>query len=147
MSQYIHKSHNVSVLIYHLVFPAKYRRAVFDTTVDQTLKEICIELEARYQVNFLEIGCDKDQVHFLVQSVPTYSVTKIVTIIKSITAREIFKRCPQVKRQLWGGEFWSDGYFAVTVSKHGDENTIAQYVRNQGQEYQKLHENRQLVLF
>jgi len=147
MSQYNHKSHNVSVLIYHLVFPAKYRRAVFDSTVDQTLKEICIELEARYQVKFLEIGSDKDHVHFLVQSVPTYSVTKIVTIIKSITAREIFKRCPQVKRQLWGGEFWSDGYFAVTVSKHGDENTISQYVRNQGQEYQKLHENRQLALF
>jgi len=120
---------------------------VFDSTVDQTLKEICIELEARYQVKFLEIGSDKDHVHFLVQSVPTYSVTKIVTIIKSITAREIFKRCPQVKRQLWGGEFWSDGYFAVTVSKHGDENTISQYVRNQGQEYQKLHENRQLALF
>ena len=147
MSQYNHKSHNVSVLIYHLVFPAKYRRAVFDSTVDQTLKEICIELEARYQVKFLEIGSDKDHVHFLVQSVPTYSVTKIVTIIKSITAREIFKRCLQVKRQLWGGEFWSDGYFAVTVSKHGDENTISQYVRNQGQEYQKLHENRQLALF
>ena len=80
MSQYIHKSHNVSVLLYHLVFPAKYRRAVFDQAVDQVIKEVCLEIETRYQINFLEIGTDKDHVHFLVQSVPTYSVTKIVTI-------------------------------------------------------------------
>ena len=109
MSRYIHKSHNVSVLLYHLVFPAKYRRAVFDAAVDRALKEVCLEIEARYQVKFLEIGTDKDHVHFLVQSVPTYSVTRLVTIIKSLTAREIFRRCPQVKRQLWGGEFWTDG--------------------------------------
>ena len=94
MSQYIHKSHNVSVLIYHLVFPAKYRRAVFDAEVDNVLKSICLEIENKYQIQFLEIGTDKDHVHFLVQSVPTYSVTKIVTMIKSLTAREIFKKCP-----------------------------------------------------
>ncbi len=64
-------------------------------------------MEKRYEIKFVEIGVDKDHVHFLVQSVPTYSVTRIVTMIKSITAREIFKKCPQVKKQLWGGEFWS----------------------------------------
>ena len=90
MSKYIHKSHNVTVLLYHLVFPAKYRRAVFDENVDQLLRDVCIELEKRYQIKFLEIGTDNDHVHFLVQSVPTYSVTQVVTIIKSITAREIF---------------------------------------------------------
>ena len=86
MSEYIHKSHNVTVLIYHLVFPAKYRRAVFDGDVDSVLKDVCLEIEKRYQVKFLEIGTDKDHVHFLVQSIPTYSVTKVVTIIKSLTA-------------------------------------------------------------
>jgi REP element-mobilizing transposase RayT len=86
-------------------------------------------------------------VHFLVQSAPTYSVTKIVTLIKSITAREILRRCPQVKKQLWGGEFWTDGYFTSTVGKHGDENMIGKYVKNQGNNYQKLHEDRQLALF
>jgi REP element-mobilizing transposase RayT len=64
------------------------------------LKDVCIEIEERYQVKFLEIGTDKDHVHFLVQSVPTYSVTKIISTIKSITAREIFKRCPQVKNNF-----------------------------------------------
>lgn len=147
MSEYIHKSHNVTVLIYHLAFPAKYRRAVIDEQVDTVLKDVCLEIEKRYQIRFLEIGTDKDHVHFLVQSVPTYSVTKIVTMVKSLTAREIFRQCPQVKKQLWGGEFWTDGYFASTVSKHGDENTIANYVKKQDQSYEKLHENRQLKLF
>ena len=94
----------MSVLIYHLVFPAKYRRAVFDEQVEIELRNVCIELESRYQIKFLEIGIDKDHVHFLVQTVPTYSVSRVVTIIKSLTAREIFKRCLQVKKQLWGGE-------------------------------------------
>ena len=147
MSEYIHKSHNVTVIIYHLVFPAKYRRVVFDSQVDEVLKDVCLDIEKRYQVKFLEIGTDKDHVHFLVQSVPTYSVTKVVTMIKSLTAREVFKRCPRVKKKLWGGEFWTDGYFASTVGKHGNEDTIGNYVKNQGEEYQKLHEDRQLALF
>ena len=91
MSEYIHKSHNVTVLLYHLVFPAKYRKVVFDENVDTELKSVCLDIEGRYQIKFLEIGTDEDHVHFLVQSVPTYNVTKLVTVIKSITAREIFR--------------------------------------------------------
>ena len=147
MSEYIHKSHNVTVLLYHLVFPAKYRRVVFDEQVDTVLKDICLEIANRYQIKFLEIGTDSDHVHFLVQSVPTYTVTKIVTMIKSLSAREIFKRCPEVKKKLWGGEFWTDGYFASTVGKHGNEETIGRYVKNQGETYQVLHVDRQLALF
>jgi REP element-mobilizing transposase RayT len=147
MREYIHKSHNVTVLLYHLVFPAKYRRAVFDPHVDEVLKEVCLEIADRYQVKFLEIGTDKDHVHFLVQSVPTYSVTKLVTLVKSLISKEIFRRCPQVRKQLWGGEFWTDGYFASTVGKHGNENMIGKYVKSQGEVYEKLHEDRQLALF
>ena len=147
--KYIHKSHNVSVLLYHYVFPAKYRRVVFSLDVDETLKETCYEIAKRYQVHFLEIGTDNNHVHFLVQSVPTYSPTKIATLIKSITAREIFKHHPEVKKQLWGGEFWTDGYFVNTVSKFGDENTISKYVREQGleSEYKVIHKINQLTLF
>jgi putative transposase len=147
MSEYIHKSHNVTVLLYHLVFPAKYRRAVFDEQVDEVLREICLEIEKRYEIKFVEIGVDKDHVHFLVQSVSMYSVTKLVKMIKSLTAKEVFQRCPYVKQKLWGGEFWSDGYFASTVGKHGDEEMIANYVKNQGNEYLKLHRDEQLTLF
>lgn len=148
MSKLIRKSHNVSVLLYHIVCPAKYRRVVFSDEVDQELKSVCLEIAKRYEIVFVEIGTDKDHVHFLVQSVPTYSVTKIVQIIKSITAREIFKRVPQVKKKLWGGEFWSDGYFASTVGQHASEATIREYVKKQGTEteYTKLHAQ-QLRLF
>ena len=147
MSKYIHKSHNVTVLLYHMVFPAKYRRVVFDVSVDQVLREVCLDIEKRYQIKFLEIGTDEDHVHFLVQSVPTYSVTKMVTIIKSVTARQIFRLRPEVKKKLWGGEFWTDGYFTSTVGKYGNENMIGKYVKNQGKEYKKLHEDRQLAFF
>lgn len=115
-SEYIHKSHNVSVLLYHFVCPAKYRRVVFSKEVDESLKDICLEITKRYEIHFLEIGVDKDHVHFLIQSVPTKSPTQIITIVKSLTAREIFKKHPEVKEQLWGGEFWTDGYFVNTVS-------------------------------
>jgi putative transposase len=146
MSRYIHKSHDVTVLLYHFVLPAKCRRAVIDVTVDQVLREVCLEIEARYQLRFLEIGTDEDHVHFLVQSVPTYSVSKVVTTIKSPTAREIFRRCPGVKKRLWGGEFWTDGCSASTVGRHGNEKVIAAYVKRQGSGYRKLHEQRQLAL-
>ena len=148
MSTYIHKSHNVSVIIYHFVCPAKYRRAVFDEQVDQVIGEICQEIAKRYEISFLEIGTDRDHVHFLVQSIPKYSPTQVITIIKSLTAREVFARCPQVKKKLWGGEFWSDGYFVSTVGQHGNEKTIRGYVKNQGKEAEyKLISRQQLSLF
>ena len=148
MSTFIHKSHNVTVLLYHIVLPAKYRRAVFTVNVDAKLKEICLEISKRYDIVFLEIGTDKNHVHFLVQSVPMYSVKKIVQLVKSITARELFKSCPEVKQQLWGGEFWSDGYYASTVGQHANEHTIQHYVKNQGQhdEYQALHQQQLQLL-
>ena len=148
MSKLVRKSHNVSVLIYHYVCPAKYRRVVFDQKVDEEIKEICLEIAKRYQIEFIEIGTDKDHVHFLIQSIPTYSPTKIIQTVKSLTAREIFSRVPEVKKKLWGGEFWSDGYYVSTVGRQGSEETIRQYVKEQGKEseYQQLHEQ-QLKLF
>ena len=141
MSIYIHKSHNVSVLLYHIVCPAKYRKVVLSDEVDQVLKDICVDISKRYEIHFVEIGTDRDHVHFLVQSVPTYSPTKIVRTIKSITAREIFRRVPSVKKDLWGGEFWTDGYYINTVSKRGNEDVVRQYVKKQGEEgdYKQLH--------
>lgn len=104
-SKYIHKSHNVSVLLCHIVSSAKYRRVVITAEVDKVIIETCKAIELRYEIKFLEIGTDKDHVHFLVQTVPNYSSTKVVRIIKSLIAREVFSKCPRVKEQLWGGEF------------------------------------------
>ena len=124
MSEYLHKSHNVSVLLYHIVCPAKYRRLVIDDNVEKTIKETCEEISKRYEIKFIEIGTEGDHVHFLVQSIPSYSLTKIVTTIKGIVSRRVFEKHPEVKRQLWGGEFWSNGYFVSTVSKYGNEEMI-----------------------
>jgi putative transposase len=112
------------------------------------LKEVCLEIAKRYEIEFIEIGTDKDHVHFLIQSVPTMSPTEIIRTVKGITAKEIFRLHPEVKRKLWGGEFWTKGYYVNTVGRHGDENTIQQFVKSQGteQEYIKLHEQ-QLRLF
>ena len=156
VSEFIHKKHNVSVLMYHIVCAAKYRRAVLSDAVDGIIRDVCLEIAKRYEIIFLEIGTDKDHVHFLVQSVPMYSPKKIVQIIKSITARQIFERAPEVKKQLWGGQFWGDGYFISTVGKYGNEDMIKNYVKKQGQPdkaYKRLHKQRkgdhpdQLTLF
>ena len=142
-SSYWGLSHNVSILVYHIVCPAKYRRVVFDIDVEAHLRQICLGIEMRYEyIHFLEIGVDNDHVHFLVQSTPNYSVSQIVKTIKSITARQIFVECPQVKKQLWGGQFWSDGYYAATVGKNQNETVIKEYVKNQGKqdaEYKQIH--------
>ncbi|HYO90587.1 MAG TPA: IS200/IS605 family transposase [Pyrinomonadaceae bacterium] len=143
MSDLIRKKHNVSLLLYHIVCPAKYRKAVFRPLVDEKLKEICEAIALRYEIEFLEIGTDKDHVHFLVQSVPKYSPKKIVQTIKSVTAREIFKQMPEVKEQLWGGEFWSDGYFVSTVGTRNNEEAVKRYIKEQG----RKNETAQLDLF
>ena len=146
MSQYIHKSHNVSVLLYHYVCPAKYRRVIFDDSVDKVLIQTCKEIGRRYEINIVEIGTDGAHVHFLIQSIPMLAPTTIAKIIKSITAREIYRLCPQVKKRLWGGNIWSAGYFVSTVGKRGNEEQIKNYVRNQGKEYTRLYKG-QLELF
>ena len=109
--------------------------------VDGVLKAVCLEIEKRWEIRFLEIGVDLDHAHFLVQSVPSYSPTKIVQIIKSMTAREVFAKAPEVKKKLWGGEFWGKGYFVNTVGQYGSEKVIAEYVKRQGRDrnYQQLH--------
>ena len=115
--------------MYHFVFVAKYRRLVITEEVDEVLQQVCIDISKRHEVRFLEIGAESDHVHFLIQSVPSFSPTKIVTVVKSITAREIFSRVPTVKEQLWGGEFWTDGYFVSTVGAHANEDVFRHYIR------------------
>ena len=134
--------------MYHFVCPAKYRRVVFSEAVDKSLKEVCLEISKRYEIEFIEIGTDNDHVHFLIQGVPMQSPTRIIQTVKSITAREIFQKHPEVKQKLWGGEFWTKGFYVNTVSMHGNESTIKEYVKAQGREkeYKKIH-NQQLALF
>ena len=132
MSKYISKSHNKSMLLYHLVCTVKYRKDVLTKTVTDTLVNVCMEIEENSDIDFLEIGTDVNHVHFLIQTTPSYSVAQYVKLIKGRTANMIFKINKEVKNKLWGGEFWSDGYWIVTVGKNRSEDVIREYVKNQG---------------
>ena len=148
MSDHLVKSHNKTLLLYHLVFPVKYRREVIFDSVGETLKEICLEISERFEIHFVEIGYEFDHVHFLVQSVPNMSISKIVRTLKSITDKELFRLHPVIKKKLWGGSFWTAGFYANTVGQYASEEVIMKYVENQGKEkeYKKIH-IQQLALF
>ena len=149
MSEHIYKSHNKNLLLYHLVCPIKYRRSILTEEVEKSLVEVCKDIEKRFEIHFIEIGSDKNHVHFLIQSVPMMLPKNIAQRVKSITARELFRLHPEVKYQLWGGQFWSDGYYINTVGQYANEGVIQRYIHEQGgdkNEYRKYHEN-QLRLF
>ena len=146
MSEHILKRHNKSLLLYHIVCPSKYRRKIFIDEVEKTLKEVCIEITKSYEITFIEIGNDEDHVHYLVQGVPIQSPKAIVQTIKSITAREIFRLHPEVKKILWGGQIWTSGYYINTVGQYGNEKVIREYVENQGRQYKQIHRS-QLNMF
>jgi len=117
--------------------------------VERSLVEVCKNIESRYEIFFIEIGADDNHVHFMIQSVPMLSVKEISQTVKSITAKELFRLHPEVKNQLWGGHFWTSGYYVNTVGQYANEETIQRYIKEQGNEketYKKFH-NSQLRLF
>ncbi len=145
--EHIRKRHNVTLILYHLVCPAKFRREIFSEGVSTTLKQTCVELGERYEIRFLEIGTDDNHVHFLIHTIPQRSVSDMVKIIKSITAKQIYKLHPEVKKFLWGGNIWTSGYYINTVGQYGDIKMIQNYVKNQGiSNYTQLY-TQQLELF
>ena len=140
MSKVISKSHNKTTLMYHLVCAVKYRRNVLTDEVTDTIVNVCLEISEKYGIDFIEIGTDVNHIHYLIQTPPKYSPSQVVTMIKSLTARMVFKVNPEVKKKLWGGEFWSDGYWMVTVSQNAPEKVIREYVKNQGHDqYKQAH--------
>jgi putative transposase len=135
-------------LLYHLVFPLKYRRKAISNLVGESLKDICVEIGYRCELQFIEIGYESDHVPFLVQSVPTYSISKVVTLLKSITAKQLFIRHPAIKTLLLGGNFWTSEFYANIVGQYSNEEVIRAYVKSQGieKDYKSLHKE-QLKLF
>ena len=148
MSEHKLKRHNKTLLLYHIVLPTKYRRKVINQEIGKSLKEICLGISERYEINFLEIGYESDHVHFLLQSVTTISACEIAMKLESITARKIFEHHPEIKAMLWSGKFWTSGYYANTVGKYTNEEVIRKYVENQVkvEEYEKIYDG-QLTLF
>jgi len=129
---------------YHIVFPVKYRKALLDEDVVGIIRETAIGIEERYEIEIEALGMDKDHIHILCGGHPKISAGRIVQIFKSITAREIFQRKPSVKKELWGGEFWTDGYYVATVGERADWGTVERYVQKQGKPKEQLRQLRLL---
>lgn len=109
---------------YHIVFPVKYRKALLDEEVTGIIQETAAEIADRFPIEMEAIGTDKNHIHVLCSAHPKMAPGRIVQIFKSLTAREIFRRKPAVKRVLWGGEFWTDGYDVATVGERADGGTV-----------------------
>ena len=122
---------------YHIVFPVKYRKGLLSDRVVAALKEIAQDIQERYELQIEKMGCDTDHIHLLVSIHPKYSIGQVVRLFKSVTARQLFARFPELKRDLWGGEFWTDGYYAATVGEKGNWAIVKKYVANQGKEQGK----------
>ena len=136
--------HCVWQIHYHIVFPVKYRKALLDQEVAQIVKETTMGISERYAIDIEALGFDEDHIHLLCGAHPKMAPGRIVQIFKSITAREVFRRRPSLKKELWGGEFWSDGYYVATVGERGNWDVVERYVQKQGRPKANLQ---QLPLF
>ena len=136
--------HNVYDTHYHLVFPVKYRKALLTDDIPLAINHLAEEISQRYDIEFEQLGYDQDHLHILTSFPPKYSGSDVVRIFKSLTARQLFKQFPRLRQELWGGEFWSDGFYLATVSERGNWKTVEQYVTNQGKTKDDVH---QLPLF
>lgn len=124
----VHQSH------YHIVFPVKYRKALLSESIVHALKEIAVQIAERYELEIEEMGCDQNHIHLLCSFHPKYAGGQIVRLFKSITSQQLFRQFPDLKQELWGGEFWSDGYYLATIGERGTLQILERYVRNQGQQ-------------
>ena len=136
--------HCVWQIHYHIVFPVKYRKALIDEEVTDIITETASGISERYAIEMEAMGCDEDHIHLLCGAHPKIAPGRIVQIFKSITAREIFQRKPSVQEALWGGEFWTDGYYVATVGERANWDTVEKYVKKQGKPKTDV---RQLKLF
>jgi len=125
-------AHSAYEIHYHLVMPLKYRKVLMGKEVEEYFVWVCKQIEKRYEIEFERIGADKNHVHVLCSAAPRYVPSDIIKVIKSLTAREIFKKFPHVRKELWGRSFWSDGKYVGTVGEGGNKNVIERYIDRQG---------------
>ena len=124
----------MSECYYHIQITVKYRKAVLDGGVQKVMRGTVAGLKERYAIDVSEIGFDQNHVHLLCQFLPKYSGGAVVRLLKSLTAKDVFHFILSIKKELWGGEFWTDGYYIGTISNKGNKTVIEKYIRNQGRE-------------
>ena len=138
-----HWYHNISECYYHIQLTIKYRKSLFNKRAQELILESCRGFKERYAIEISQVGFDQNHVHFLLRFLAKYSGGQVIKVIKSITAKAIFQYIPKIKEELWGGEFWTDGYYIATISGKGNKTVIENYIRSQGRE----QDIRQLKLF
>jgi putative transposase len=124
--------HNVSEAYYHIQLTIKYRKSLFNQQTESVILETIKGFKERYAIEITHVGFDKNHVHFLLRFLPKYSGGQVIRLLKITTAKQLFKQVPEIKKSLWGGEFWTDGYYFATVSGKGDKKVIANYIEKQG---------------
>ena len=126
--------HAVYDLKYHLVWIPKYRKHILTGDVVGYLKEVFnhIAEEYRFEIDTMEVV--EDHVHIFLEAPPRYAPAKVVQIMKSISGRELFKKFPKIKKQLWAGELWNDGYFVRSVGDKVTTDIIRKYIKYQSHE-------------
>lgn len=135
--------HNVSECYYHIQLTVKYRKILLEEKVKEVILATMRGIQERYEIEIEQVGFDKNHMHILCRFLPKYAGGQVVKLVKSVTARQIFKEVPQLKKELWGGEFWTDGYYIATISGRGNKRVIEEYIKGQGRE----EDIRQLKLF
>jgi putative transposase len=127
-----HWYHNVSECYYHIQLTVKYRKSLLNKKVEGIMLGYLKGFRERYAIDIHTVGFDQNHVHLMTRFLPKYSGGQVIRLIKSVTSQGIFKEAPEIKKELWGGEFWTDGYYIGTVSARGDRKVIENYIKNQG---------------
>lgn len=127
-----HWYHNVSECHYHIQLTIKYRKAILNPKLEKTIIDSMQDVKERYAIEIHNVGFDKNHIHLLVQFLPKYSGGQVIRLFKNLTAKQVFKHCPEIKKELYGGEFWTDGYYIATVSGRGSRKVIENYIKKQG---------------
>ncbi len=114
---------------YHLVWSPKYRKHILEDELAARVEQMIKEIADSYNITIDEMDVSPDHVHIFCSFPPRYSIARVVGMFKSLSARAVFREFTQVKRQLWGGEFWKDGYFARTVGDKVTAEVIRKYIQ------------------
>ena len=117
---------------YHLVFTVKYRCALLSPEVVTELMRISQDIQERFEFQIEMLGADKNHVHLLCSAHPKIAAGDIARIYKSLSARQLFKALLSLRKELWGGAFWTSSYFAATVGQFGGYESVKRYVEEQG---------------
>lgn len=130
-------SHCVFKIRYHMVLCVKYRKWLLHDDVELFLLEVLKGIGERYEFGLDSVGCDGNHVHVFVGAAPRYSPSQVMQVLKSLTARHLFERFPELRKTLWGAEFWSDGGYIGTVGDGVTEEIIRRYIESQGTKEEK----------